>query len=127
MRLASSSRRYKKDIVDVQASEFARMWDLRPVSYRPLDEEEGPEKLYGFIAEEVEEVHPRLCFYGQDDEGQPRVEGVNYDMIIPLMLQEMKLLRAETTALRAEKAELQTLVADMNSRIEVLEGKLAAV
>ena len=120
MRVASSSRRYKTDIADLQASESARMWDLRPVSFRPIDVEEGsPEMMYGFIAEEVEEVDPRLCFYGQDDEGQPRVEGVNYDMVIPLLLQEMK-------ALKAEKTELQTLVADMKARIEVLEGKLAA-
>jgi hypothetical protein len=108
----ASSRRYKTDIVDVEASESASVFDLRPVSYRAIDADESASKMYGFIAEEVEEVDPRLCFYGKDEEGQPRVEGVNYDMVIPLLLQEMKLQQQEMKALRA--------------RIEVLEGQLAA-
>ncbi len=49
--LGSSSRRYKTDIVDVEAVESTRVFDLRPVSYRGIDAEEGAPKMYGFIAE----------------------------------------------------------------------------
>ena len=103
--VVSSSRRYKTDIADVQPSESGRVWDLRPVSYRGIEEGEGASKVYGFIAEEVEAVEPRLCFYGQDEQsGQPRVEGVNYDMVVPLLLQEMKALRARIDVLEQQLA-----------------------
>ncbi len=49
-------------------------------------------------------MDPRLCFYGKDEEGQPRVEGVSYDMVIPLLLQEMKALRARVEALEGQLA-----------------------
>jgi hypothetical protein len=103
----ASSRRYKTDIQDVEASESARVWDLRPVSYRPLDRaEEGP-KSYGFIAEEVAQVDSRLCFWTQDAEGLPQVEGVNYDLVIPLLLQAAK-----------ERIE------ELEDRIQALENKM---
>jgi hypothetical protein len=79
--VGSSSRRYKKDIEDVQAADAARVWDLRPVSYRALEANAEEHKSYGFIAEEVAEIDPRLVFWGQDKDGQPRVEGVNYDQV----------------------------------------------
>lgn len=79
--VASSSRRYKKDIEDVQAAEAARVWDLRPVSYRALEADAEAHKAYGFIAEEVAEVDPRLVFWGPDEDGERRVEGVNYDQV----------------------------------------------
>lgn len=79
--VGSSSRRYKKDIEGVQAAEAARVWDLRPVSYRALEADPGAAKNYGFIAEEVADIDPRLVFWGKDEEGQQRVEGVNYDQV----------------------------------------------
>lgn len=80
----SSSRRYKKNIETVQPAEGARVWDLRPVSYHGIDADEAVQKLYGFIAEEVEEIDPRLVFYHPDEDGKLRVEGVNYDMVSKL-------------------------------------------
>lgn len=57
--VGSSSRRYKKDIEDVQAGDAARVWDLRPVSYRALEADAEAYKAYGFIAEEVRQHHAR--------------------------------------------------------------------
>lgn len=82
--MGSSSRRYKQDIEDLQPVEAVRVWDLRPVSYRALKADEAAHKSYGFIAEEVAEIDPRLVFYGQDEDGKPRVEGVNYDQVTML-------------------------------------------
>ena len=111
----SSSRRYKTDIQDVEASESAGVWDLRPVSYRPLDAAKDELKVYGFIAEEVAEVDPRLCFWSQDSEGLPQVEGVNYDQVIPLLLQETKELKVaremDATHIEALKAAAKELKA----------------
>ena len=75
------------------------------MSYRSLDRaEEGP-KSYGFVAEEVAQVDSRLCFWSQDAEGLLQVEGLNYDLVIPLLLQAAKELKAarETDAIRIEE------------------------
>ena len=117
--VASSSRRYKMDIQEVSASESAGVWDLRPVSYPAIhtanDDDNSP-VYYGFIAEEVAEVDPRLSFWGLDADGLPQVEGVNYDQVVPLLLQEAKQLKAETMALKAarenDSAEIAALKAE---------------
>jgi hypothetical protein len=83
--VASSSRRYKKNIETVQPAEATRVWDLRSVSFHGIKADDSDRKLYGFIAEEVEEVDPRLVYYHPDEAGQPRVEGVNYDMVRELV------------------------------------------
>lgn len=58
------------------------MWNLRPVSYRhALEAEVEHDKAYGFVAEEVAAIDPRLVFWGEDAEGQPRVEGVDYEQV----------------------------------------------
>ena len=103
--VGSSSRRYKTDIADIQASESAHVWDLRPVSYRALEADAAETKSYGFIAEEVADVDPRLVFWAEDGgNGTQRVEGVNYDMVIPLLLQEMKAMRALIAGLEQQLA-----------------------
>lgn len=119
--VGSSSRRYKTDIADISAVESARVWDLRPVSYRPINVAgDDTNTAYGFIAEEVEEMEPRLVFYGQNEEGQERVEGVNYDMVIPLLLQEMKAMRAQIAADAAAVAELRAEVKELKQKLTSL-------
>ena len=121
----SSNRRLSTDIQDVAASDSARVWDLRPVSYRALGETAAAHNAddatsYGFIAEEVAEVDPRLCFWGEDAEGMPQVEGVNYDQVIPLLLQEARQLKAETEALKAARAEDAARFAELQKKIEAV-------
>jgi len=53
-------------------------------------------KVYGFIAEDVEQVNQDLVTYKN---GQ--LEGVDYLQIIPLMVTEIKSLRAELSRLRS--------------------------
>jgi hypothetical protein len=129
---SGSSARYKTDIEDVQAPEAARVWDLRPVSFRFLaDKEDQPHKSYGFIAEEVAEVDPRLAVWGVDAEGQPQVEGVKYDQVVPLLLQQTKALKASyevriaelEAAHEARTAELEAA----NARTAGLEGQVKAL
>ena len=107
-----SSRRDLTDIQKVKATESAHVWDLRPVSYRAIQttNNDNSPVYYGFIAEEVAEVDPRLCFWGPDADGLPQVEGVNYDQVVPLLLQEAKQLKAEITALQARNAEMEKKV-----------------
>ena len=120
------------DIQDVEASESAHVWDLRPVSYRAIHatNDDNSPLYYGFIAEEVAEVDPCLCFWGLDADGLPQVEGVNYDQVVPLLLQEAKQLKAETEALKAARekdsadiAALQARNAEMEKKMELLFAK----
>ena len=118
--VASSSQRYKTNIETVTANEAANVWNLRPVSYHAIkdaDKEDAP-VYYGFIAEEVAEVDPRLCFWGQDPEGMPQVEGVNYDQVFTLLV-------AETKQLKAAREKDAIRLAELEAKVEALLLKLA--
>ena len=149
----SSKRRDLTDIQEVKPTESAHVWDLRPVSYRAIHtaNDDNSPVYYGFIAEEVAEVDPRLCFWGPDADGLPQVEGVNYDQVVPLLLQEAKQLKAarehdsgeiaalknarendsaEIAALKAARekdsadiAALQASNAEMEKKVELLFAK----
>lgn len=107
----SSSIRYKKNVIDIPDSDSSKLWDLRPVAF---DWKESGETNYGFIAEEVHAVLPKLTYYNtssndagaisviKDANGDPEIEGVHYKHMTALLLAEMKKLKA---------------------RIEILEGQ----
>ncbi len=118
--------------------ESANVWDLRPVSYNAIEDagKENAPVYYGFIAEEVAEVEPRLCFWSPDAEGTPQVEGVNYDQVIPLLLQEAKLLKAGReqdsatiaalqAAREADAAEVEALKVSHAAETEALRARMA--
>lgn len=134
------------DIQEVKATESAHIWDLRPVSYRDIHAANGDSSpvYYGFIAEEVAKVDHRLCFWGPDADGRVQVEGVNYDQVVPLLLQEAKQLKAarehdsveiaalkaareynsvEVAALKAETAALKARNVEMEMKVELLLAK----
>ena len=129
----TSSRRYKTDVIGVSDAAAERVIDgLRPVSFRSLHdgEESGGSspRYYGFIAEEVAEVDPLLVFTrrrsnngsevaGGGGSGAPQeaeeeiVEGVHYERVVPLLVQEVGRLKREHSqeleALRAANGELE--------------------
>ena len=123
----SSSRRYKTDIEDVDAAESAGIWALRPVSYRGLGAEaDAANKMYGFIAEEVAEVDPRLCFWSTDAEGRPQVEGVKYDRVVPLLLHQAKALKATVDAMQTANDELKAELKAANDALQAAHRDLRA-
>ena len=79
------------EVEDVAAAEAARVWELRPVIYRHALEAKTAhnDKAYGFVAEEVAAIDPRLVHWGED--GQ--VKGVDYEQMVPLILQQVKALK----------------------------------
>jgi hypothetical protein len=77
----SSSRRYKTDIEDLEDAYADKVLDMRPVWYRSTcDDDRKDHSHWGFIAEEVDEIDPRLVTYGTipilDDDGKPTFEQV---------------------------------------------------
>ncbi len=118
--VASSSRRYKQDIEPLgDVSE--RLYDLRPVKFRYItpDEQGNKPVQFGLIAEEVAEVLPEVVY--RNAEG--KVEGVRYEELTPLLVNEVTQQRkqiaelkqqlVEVTELKRQLAELKTLVATL--------------
>jgi hypothetical protein len=97
--VVASSARYKRDIAPLTDA-AAKLAQLRPVSYRYKAEPDATH--YGLIAEEVDKVMPELVLRDEDN----RPESVQYQELIPLLLQQVKLQRALIERLEARVDEL---------------------
>jgi hypothetical protein len=89
--VTASSARYKQGIEELSepghiADKLAR---LRPVSFHYTAEPEAAH--YGLIAEDVEQVMPELVIR----DGDNRPDSVDYVALIPLLLQQWKVQKAE--------------------------------
>jgi len=126
----TSSLKYKTDIETVEDARADAILNCRPVWYRSKCENdiktEGAEKSdwgwYGFIAEEVAEIEPRLVNFATKDavrqsdgtlksvERDPadyEAEGVRYDNFVPLMLNLIKRQKAQIEDLEARLSTLE--------------------
>jgi len=122
----SSSERSKTDIEDVEDAYADKVLDLRPVWFRSTCRDDRKDwGHWGLIAEEVDLVDQRLVSYGPiprvDDDGDEitdadgvtlneldadgenvlRPENVQYDRIIPLLINVIKRQEARIAALEA--------------------------
>src|SRR5215813_11826676 len=79
-----SSARYKRDI-EAMGTRSQDLFTLRPVIFRDREEPEGMQQ-YGLIAEEVATVYPELVTRTATGE----VEGVDYEALIPMLLNELQ-------------------------------------
>ncbi|MFA5035346.1 MAG: tail fiber domain-containing protein, partial [Candidatus Margulisiibacteriota bacterium] len=126
----SSSRRYKKDIVDYQI-EAAKVSQLRPVRFRWKETTATPnEPDFGLIAEEVNEVFPDLVKLNQN--GSP--ESVSYEKIGIILIkayqEKEKALasqEAKTLKLEARTEEMARLLLLERTRNDALENRLKAI
>jgi hypothetical protein len=110
------SRAVKREISDI-GDESSLLYDLRPVSFRYL-EEIDPHGFaqFGPIVEEVAEVAPQLIL--RADDGTPQM--VRYDLLAPLLLDELQIKDAEIDELRAANQSLRT-------QMDLVLGRLAAL
>lgn len=84
---STSSVRYKTDIQDVDLVDMVKLRYLRPISYRSLcDGDDKSIRWYGFIAEEVAKILPRMVAY--DADGQP--DGVQYERLSVLIVRTLQ-------------------------------------
>ncbi|MFA5034979.1 MAG: tail fiber domain-containing protein, partial [Candidatus Margulisiibacteriota bacterium] len=98
----SSSRRYKKEIVDYQI-DSAKLDNLRPVRFKWNDVSATPNQPdFGLIAEEVVKVYPELVALNQN--GSP--ESVAYDKIGVILI---KVLQEKNKEIEALKVRLKAL------------------
>ena len=117
----SSSRRFKKDIVDM-GDATSRLLELRPVRFRYKQEQTLPDGSevpmeYGLIAEEVAEIFPDLVVFG--DDGKPFT--VKYHILSSMLLNELKKQAREIAEQRGELTRLRA----MEARLAALEQRAA--
>jgi hypothetical protein len=108
----SSSRRYKEDIHDM-ADASSGLMRLRPVTFRykqPFADGSKPVQ-YGLIAEEVAEVYPDLVARSADG----RIETVKYQLLDPMLLNELQKQNATITAQQEQIRSLEERLARLEA------------
>lgn len=112
----ASAERYKTDIAALGATS-AKLAELRPVSFHLKSEPDGAIQ-YGLIAEEVNRVYPELVIH--DKEGN--IQGVRYDELAPMLLNEMQAETARIAALEQQNAAMKQQLAELSE----LKAELSA-
>jgi hypothetical protein len=98
--VVSSSERFKTAIAPM-GSNTEKLHQLRPVTFHYKADAQGMAR-YGLIAEEVAKVYPELVV--RDEKG--RIDGVRYDELAPMLLNE---LQKEHATIAAQAAEIRDL------------------
>jgi len=103
-----SSERFKTAVAPMGAK-TAKLGLLRPVIFKLRTDANG-EVQYGLVAEEVAKVYPELVV--RDALG--RIDGVRYDELAPMLLNEMQKDHAKVAAQESEIRDLKRQLARMN-------------
>ena len=133
---STSSIAYKTDVEDMDDAYADAILNLRPVWYRSTCEGDNPDHSHwGFIAEEVEQVDPRLCSFKDfevtyNEEGNqvvtpldtPVVDGVDYASLTPLLLNLIKRQKEQIETLETANASQAATIAALDARLTALEG-----
>jgi hypothetical protein len=121
----ASSERYKTAIAPMGAG-TEKLSELRPVSFHLKSDPKGAVQ-YGLIAEAVAKVYPELVI--RDEAG--KIQGVRYDELAPMLLNEMQKQKTIVGALVAQHdvdvMKLDTQAAKIASLDRQLAGIQAAL
>jgi hypothetical protein len=116
----SSSRRYKEDIKPMSNTSEA-LYQLKPVTYRYKKEIDRTQSLdYGLIAEEVAKVDPNLAV----SDGKGQIEGVRYDAVNAMLLNEFLKEHSTVQELKKEVAALTATVKEQAAQIQKVSAEL---
>ena len=119
---STSSAKYKTGVETIEDSYADAILNMRPVWYRSLSEADNANHgWWGFIAEEVAEIDPRLVQYrttesviseesGREETvtlDEPIPEGVSYDRFVPLLLNLIQRQQQSIATLETKVAALE--------------------
>ncbi len=107
----ASSERYKTAIIPMGSS-TKRLGQLRPVTFKLRTDSQGPLQ-YGLIAEEVVKVYPELVI--RDENG--RIDGVRYDELAPMLLNEVQKQQQTIAAQAAQLREMQQQLIEIRAAL----------
>jgi hypothetical protein len=116
-----SSERFKTDIAPM-GSDSAKLQTLRPVKFHLKSDPTG-EVQYGLIAEEVAKVYPELVI--RDETG--RIDGVRYDELAPMLLNQMQEQQNVVAAYSAKIAAQDQRAAAQDAKIAQLQEQLSGI
>ena len=103
---STSSIKYKTDVETLRDEYADKLLELRPVWYRSLASVDKSEwSHYGLIAEEVAEIDPRLVHFAENEDGELEPEGVQYDRLVPHLINLVQRQQAQIDALTARLDE----------------------
>jgi hypothetical protein len=117
----SSSERFKTAI-EPMGSNTEKLQQLRPVTFRYKIDPQGTLR-YGLIAEEVAKVYPELVVRDKND----RIDGVRYDELAPMLLNEMQREHTQLTAKIDSQAEDIRNLKQQVAKVNELQQRLDAV
>ena len=115
----SSSERFKTAIAPM-GSNTAKLQQLRPVSFQYKADPQGTLR-YGLIAEEVAKVYPELVI--RDEKG--RIDGVRYDELAPMLLNEAQQQRQKVAAQADQIAAQAVQLRDVQRQLAVIQAAFA--
>ena len=104
----SSDYRLKEN-VDYEFNALDRVAQLKPARFNFISDADIT--VDGFLAHEVSDIVPEAIYGekdGVDDEGNPEYQGIDQSKLVPLLTKAIQ--------------EQQTIIDDLKSRIEALEG-----
>ena len=88
---STSSIRFKTNVEDLKIDTSNILSKMRPIWYRSLGQNDRKDwSWYGFIAEEIAEIEPRLVHWGKDENDNDIADGVQYERITVLLVAEMQ-------------------------------------
>ena len=119
--MLASAERYKTDIAGMGSS-TEKLERLRPVTFKLKSDRLGTVQ-YGLIAEEVAKIYPELVI--RDANG--KVEGVRYEELAPMLLNEVQKDRAAIRTLSANQETYGLKFAAQEAEIRDLRKLLADV
>lgn len=107
---ATSSLRWKKDIENIEPEySNAVIFNTRPVWFRSKCEEDNPlHSFWGFIAEELAEIDPRLSDWGPNESGELVPNGVKYDRFVPHIC----------VVIKEQKQQIETLTEQLSGALQ---------
>jgi Chaperone of endosialidase len=108
----ASSERYKTAVAPM-GSTTGRLKELRPVTFRLKTDPKGG-RQYGLIAEEVARVYPELVIRGRKGE----IEGVRYEELTPMLLNELQHQQGRLAAQQAELKAMRSQLGDLRRAMQ---------
>jgi hypothetical protein len=115
--VTASSERYKTAIAPM-GENSAKLRQLRPVTFHLKTDPHGALQ-YGLIAEEVAKVYPELVIRSESG----RIDGVRYDELAPMLLNESQQQQQINKAQAAEIRDLKQQMAVLSAALQKLQAK----
>jgi hypothetical protein len=128
LRRSTSSIKYKTNVETIQDQYADAILGCRPVWYQSTCEADKPDwGHWGFIAEEVAEIDPRLCFFKEEEDGTLEPEGVQYDRFVPHLLNLIKRQQQAIETLEGMVAVNNITIDEQQHQLSTLAARLTAL